>query len=112
MVDVCTSADMNSSAPADSSDLVVVVDDEPCVGGPLAEVFAEDLGERLDVLRRCWERPVGARAGIADAGTIAVALLAMPSASAATSVDDDRAVNHAERRPSRATHCSASVVLP
>ena len=47
-------------------DLVVVVDDEPCVGGPLAEVFAEDLGERLDVLRRCWERSqVGTQAGVA-----------------------------------------------
>ena len=47
-------------------DLVVVVDDEPCVGGPLAEVFAEDLGECLDVLRRCWEgAQMSTQAGVA-----------------------------------------------
>ncbi|HET9436917.1 MAG TPA: hypothetical protein VFO64_01855 [Gaiellaceae bacterium] len=41
-----------------------------------------------------------------------VALRAMPSARAATSVEEDRAVYHVATRPSRATHCSASVVFP
>jgi hypothetical protein len=49
---------------------------------------------------------------MSHSSTIEVALFATPSASAATSVDDERAVNHVPRRPSRATHCSASVVLP
>ena len=41
-----------------------------------------------------------------------VELRASPSARAATSVADERAVNHAPDLPSRTTHWSASVVFP
>ena len=91
---------------------MVVIDHQPGVVWPRAEVFAEDLGKRLDVLRRRWERSQVGRRRTSQSGTIEVALLAIPNASAATSVADDRAVNQAARRPSRATHCSARVVLP
>ena len=43
-------------------DLVVVVDDEPRVGGPVREVLAEDLGQRLGRSPRAREAPAGARA--------------------------------------------------
>ena len=77
-------------------DLVVVVDDEPRVRGPGSEILAQDLGERLDVLRRSGKRTkVLAQPVVAAVDRVDVALRAMPSASAATSVDDDRAVNQA-----------------
>ena len=52
------------------------------------------------------------RSRTSQSATIDVELRASPSASAATSVADERAVNQAPHLPSRATHCSANVVFP
>ena len=74
-------------------DLVVVVDDEPRVGRPRRR------GPRRGSRRasgRSRQAPGSARMCVrsrtSQSSTIAVALFAIPSASAATSVDDERAV--------------------